>query len=66
MLANHYRTEWEWHDEMIETAAERLERWAAAGAGDGALDEVRLALDEDLDTPGAVEAIDRAAAPDGA
>ena len=29
---------------------------------DPSLDEVRAALDEDLDTPGAIEAIDRAAA----
>src|SRR5215510_5083981 len=40
----------------------RLERWRAAGAGDGALDEVRARLDDDLDTPGAVAAIDAAAA----
>ena len=30
--------------------------------GDGGLDEVRAALDDDLDTPGAVAAIDAAAA----
>jgi L-cysteine:1D-myo-inositol 2-amino-2-deoxy-alpha-D-glucopyranoside ligase len=43
-------------------AAERLERWRAGGEGDGALDEVRDALDDDLDTPRAVAAIDSAAA----
>ena len=41
-------------------AAERLERWRAAGAGTAALDEVRAALDDDLDTPAAVAAIDAA------
>ena len=41
-------------------AAARLERWVAAGPGAGALDEVRARLDDDLDTPGAVAAIDRA------
>ena len=43
-------------------AQERFERWQAAGRGSGGLDSVRRALDEDLDTPGAIEAIDRAAA----
>ena len=61
-LANHYRTPWEWHDELMPTSAARLEAWAVAGPGDGALDEVRAALDADLDTPTAVAAIDAAAA----
>ncbi len=43
-------------------AQERFERWRAAGNGAGALDAARSALDSDLDTPGAIEAIDRAAA----
>jgi L-cysteine:1D-myo-inositol 2-amino-2-deoxy-alpha-D-glucopyranoside ligase len=60
-LAHHYRTPWEWHDDLMATSAARLQAWAAAGAGDGALPEVRAALDDDLDTPGAVAAIDRAA-----
>ena len=42
----------------VERAEERLERWRAAGEGDGALEEVRAALDDDLDTPAAVAAID--------
>ena len=42
-------------------AAERLERWRDAGPGSGALDEVRAALDDDLDTPAAVRALDAAA-----
>jgi L-cysteine:1D-myo-inositol 2-amino-2-deoxy-alpha-D-glucopyranoside ligase len=44
------------------TAGERLERWIAAGPGDGGLDAVRVCLDADLDTPGAIAAIDAAAA----
>jgi L-cysteine:1D-myo-inositol 2-amino-2-deoxy-alpha-D-glucopyranoside ligase len=59
---NHYRTEWEWDDSRMPRAAERLDRWRAAGPGDGALDEVRAALDDDLDTPSAVAAVDRAVA----
>jgi L-cysteine:1D-myo-inositol 2-amino-2-deoxy-alpha-D-glucopyranoside ligase len=60
--ANHYRTEWEWDDRLLDAADERLARWIEAGPGTGALDEVRAALDDDLDTPCAVAAIDSAAA----
>lgn len=62
IVANHYRTEWEWHDRIMPDAAARLDAWLAAGAGTGALDEVRSALDADLDTPAAVAAIDAAVA----
>lgn len=61
-VANHYRTPWEWHDGIMAEAAARLDAWAAAGQGDGALEDVRAALDDDLDTPAAVAAIDAAAA----
>jgi L-cysteine:1D-myo-inositol 2-amino-2-deoxy-alpha-D-glucopyranoside ligase len=62
VLAHHYRRSWEWDDEVMPEATERLKSWIAAGDGDGALDEVRVALDDDLDTPSAVEAVDVAAA----
>jgi L-cysteine:1D-myo-inositol 2-amino-2-deoxy-alpha-D-glucopyranoside ligase len=62
VLAHHYRAGWEWTDSVMPEAADRLARWDAAGVGSGALDEVRLALDDDLDTPRAVAAIDAAAA----
>ncbi len=61
-ISNHYRTEWEWRDSLVEAAAKRLDAWRAAGEGDAALDDVRTALDDDLDTPAAVAAIDAAAA----
>lgn len=61
IVNNHYRTEWEWDEQIMPNAAARLEKWLAAGQGDGALEEVRAALDNDLDTPGAVAAIDAAA-----
>jgi L-cysteine:1D-myo-inositol 2-amino-2-deoxy-alpha-D-glucopyranoside ligase len=61
-VAHHYRDSWEWDDQLMPAANERLAAWAAAGPGSAALDRVRRALDEDLDTPGAVEAIDAAAA----
>jgi L-cysteine:1D-myo-inositol 2-amino-2-deoxy-alpha-D-glucopyranoside ligase len=56
-----YRDDWEWHDGLMPEAAARLARWRAAGAGSAALAEVRAALDDDLDTPAAVAAIDAAA-----
>ena len=62
IVENHYRTAWEWDDTRMPRAAERLERWRAAGKGDGGLEEARAALDDDLDAPGAIEAIDGAAA----
>jgi L-cysteine:1D-myo-inositol 2-amino-2-deoxy-alpha-D-glucopyranoside ligase len=62
IVENHYRTAWEWDDTRMPRAAERLERWREAGQGDGGLEEARTALDEDLDAPGAIAAIDAAAA----
>ena len=67
VISNHYRTEWEWSEELMPTAQARLDRWlSTAGSqgegqpGAGALDDVRAALDDDLDIPSAIEAIDRA------
>ncbi len=62
ILAHHYRTPWEWTDDVMPAAAARLGRWREAGAGSGALDDVRAALDEDLDAPQALAAVDAAAA----
>ena len=62
-IADHgYRQPWIWRDESLEVAADRLDRWRAAGVGDGALSAVRARLDDDLDVPGAMAAIDQAAA----
>lgn len=61
IVINHYRSEWEWNDDIMPEAAARLERWLAVGVGEGALEEVRAALDNDLDTPAAIAAIDAAA-----
>ena len=47
---------------IVGLSSSRLAAWQATGVGDGALDEVRAALDNDLDTPTAVAAIDAAAA----
>lgn len=62
IVENHYRQAWEWDDTRLPRAAQRLARWQAAGPGDGALEAVRARLDDDLDTPGALAAIDAAAA----
>jgi L-cysteine:1D-myo-inositol 2-amino-2-deoxy-alpha-D-glucopyranoside ligase len=62
ILENHYRQAWEWDDTRMARASERLDRWRAAGDGDGALAEARVALDDDLDTPSAVAALDAAVA----
>jgi L-cysteine:1D-myo-inositol 2-amino-2-deoxy-alpha-D-glucopyranoside ligase len=63
LLAHHYRGDWEWHDEQLDAAVKRLERWRAGTEGDGSagLTEVRAALDDDLDTLGALGALDEAA-----
>ena len=62
IVENHYRDSWEWDDSRMPRAVARLETWRRAGAGVGGLDDVRTRLDDDLDTPGAVAAIDAAAA----
>ena len=63
VVKHHYRDSWEWHDDLMPEAAERLDRWRSNGQESGAdvLEEVRRRLDDDLDTPGAVAAIDDAA-----
>ena len=70
IVAHHYRTEWEWNTEIMPTAARQLAAWADSTTGGSATDvssgqllaDVRDRLDDDLDTPGALEVIDRAAA----
>jgi len=74
LIVNHYRHEWEWDEGLIDRATDRLGKWAAASVesegaisrikerGLGVLQSVRHHLDDDLDTPSAVAAIDEAAA----
>jgi L-cysteine:1D-myo-inositol 2-amino-2-deoxy-alpha-D-glucopyranoside ligase len=62
VMGQHYRAAWEWDDALLPAAAARLDAWRAAGPGEGGLAEARAALDEDLDAPRAVAALDRAAA----
>ena len=65
IIEHHYRYEWEWDDTLMPRNRDRLAAWAAgSGTPDdlSLLDDVRAALDDDLDTPGALAAIDAAAA----
>jgi L-cysteine:1D-myo-inositol 2-amino-2-deoxy-alpha-D-glucopyranoside ligase len=61
LLEHHYRTDWEWQEAALARAAERLERWRAAGDGPGGVEDVRRRLDSDLDAPGALEVLDAVA-----
>ncbi len=64
VLAHHYRTDWEWTDEVLATARARLARWRSALSGVGGPDAestitaIRAALADDLDAPRALAAVD--------
>ena len=66
LLAHHYRSDWDWSEEELGVAAERLARWRRAGRGDGGLPQVRARLDDDLDAVGALEELDMVVARGGA
>lgn len=65
LLAHHYRADWEWTDQVLADAVERLARWRAAVSrpdgisADALVEEVREALADDLDAPAALAAVDR-------
>ncbi|HKU10511.1 MAG TPA: cysteine--1-D-myo-inosityl 2-amino-2-deoxy-alpha-D-glucopyranoside ligase [Sinomonas sp.] len=65
ILANHYRSDWEWTTELFEVAKARLARWrealprAAKGSAELLLAEIRGALADDLDAPRALAAVDK-------
>jgi L-cysteine:1D-myo-inositol 2-amino-2-deoxy-alpha-D-glucopyranoside ligase len=64
LLAHHYRDDWEWSDEVLAAAEERLSHWREAVRSDSGVnaDEVvthmRAALALDLDAPTALAAVD--------
>ncbi len=64
LLAHHYRTDWFWTESELLDAQERLDVWRGAiGRGSGpdgaaAVDAVRAALTNDLDTVAALSAVD--------
>ena len=65
LLAHHYRTEWSWSDTVLAQAQERLATWREAlsvNAGPSADDLVAIVRErvaDDLDTAGALVAVDR-------
>ncbi|GAA1573055.1 cysteine--1-D-myo-inosityl 2-amino-2-deoxy-alpha-D-glucopyranoside ligase [Kribbella sancticallisti] len=71
LLAHHYRTDWFWTESELLDAQERLDVWRGAitrGSGpDGAaaVDAVRAALTNDLDTVAALAAVDQWAETNG-
>ena len=64
LLGQHYRTEWSWTDAVLEQAQARLDQWRAAlsvnSAPDSArvVEAIRTRVADDLDTPGALAAVD--------
>ncbi len=61
ILDHHYRSSWDWDDALMPVATDRLASWKLSVPGDGALEAVRALLDDDLDAPAALAAIDEAA-----
>lgn len=65
LLSRHYRSDWEWTDRVLADAVARLGRWRAAvsrpdgPSADAVVEEMRVALANDLDSPAALEAVDR-------
>jgi len=73
LLAHHYRADWEWFDSSIDDAASQLGEWGRVlGAPivdlddaevlleeKAAVERMRAALRDDLDTPGALRAVDQ-------
>jgi L-cysteine:1D-myo-inositol 2-amino-2-deoxy-alpha-D-glucopyranoside ligase len=68
LLAQHYRTEWSWTADLLERAQERLDTWRAALSvntapeSDDVVEAIRSRVADDLDTPGALAAVDAWAA----
>lgn len=63
VLAQHYRDDWEWSDEVLATAQQRLQRWLAwalgrSGTRTSLVAELRGSLSADLGTPAAIAAVD--------
>jgi L-cysteine:1D-myo-inositol 2-amino-2-deoxy-alpha-D-glucopyranoside ligase len=67
VLSQRYRDDWEWTDELLAEAQQRLASWGAWASrgrttGTGILDGMRVALMHDLDTPTALAVVDARAA----
>jgi L-cysteine:1D-myo-inositol 2-amino-2-deoxy-alpha-D-glucopyranoside ligase len=63
IINNHYRFEWEWDETHMPLALERLHAWQGSvnfPQDPSTLEAVRAHLDNDLDTPRALQSIDEA------
>lgn len=62
ILANHYRSDWEWTDQKLNQADARLKKWRAALANEQSAPDVSTEIAEllanDLATPAVLELID--------
>ena len=65
LINHHYRDDWEWTADQLDRAVERLELWRLAAGREltapvaPLVDTVRALLRANLDTPGAIHAIDQ-------
>ncbi|WP_121720615.1 cysteine--1-D-myo-inosityl 2-amino-2-deoxy-alpha-D-glucopyranoside ligase [Streptomyces sp. E2N171] len=65
LLAHHYRSDWEWTDQVLQDAVTRLDHWRAAVSrpdgppAEALVEEIRDALADDLNAPAALAAVDR-------
>ena len=66
LLEHHYREAWTYDEQQLIEAAAGVKRWAEAAGGQGEAPEAaaafHTAMTTDLDTPGAIRALDEAAA----
>ncbi len=60
ILRNRYRDSWEWSDELLDDSRELWQRFSKGSEGIGALEGVRACLDDDMDTPSAIEELVKA------
>ena len=64
LLAQHYRTPWNWTDQTLADAQTRLGTWRAGLSGNGGpsadstIARIRECLADDLDAPGALDVVD--------
>ncbi len=71
LLAHHYRSDWEWTSDQIDTAEKRLQRWKEAVRRPATppaaelVAAIRKSLAEDLNAPAAIAAIDDWASGEG-
>lgn len=68
LVGQHYRTDWEWTDELLSQAKDRLAAWRSRAAGttperaEALVAQLRTHLADDLDSPSALAALDEWAA----